>query len=226
MRKRSKRYKECKKEIDDVKSYKIEDAVGILQSLKKAKFDESVEVALKLGIDPKKSEQLIRGAFSLPNGTGKKLKIIVFATGESVDLAKKAGAVEAGGNELIKKVQDGWSDFDVAISSPDLMREVGKLGKVLGPQGKMPTPKSGTVTKEIEQAVKEFMAGKIEFKTDAGGNVHGLMGKVSFSAKDLVENTQAFIKHIISLRPASAKGTFLLNATISSTMSPGLSITM
>lgn len=226
MKKRSKRFKECEKEIDRNKVYKVDEAVNVLLKLKKAKFDESVEIALKLGIDPKKSDQLVRGAFSLPNGTGKQLKVIVFASGENIDIAKKAGAVEAGAEELIKKVKDGWLDFDVAISSPELMREVGKLGKVLGPQGKMPSPKSGTVTKEIEKTVKEFMAGKIEYKTDAGGNVHGLMGKLSFSANDLVENIQAFIKHILGLRPASAKGNFLLKVSISSTMGPGLLISV
>ncbi|MGR3178009.1 MAG: 50S ribosomal protein L1 [Candidatus Anammoxibacter sp.] len=222
MRKRSKRYKECEKEIDHAKCYAVAEAVDIMKSLKAVKFDESVDIALKLGIDPKKSDQLIRGAFSLPNGTGKKPTIIVFTTGENVDKAKKAGASEVGAEELIKKVQGGWLDFDVAISSPELMREVGKLGKVLGPQGKMPSPKSGTVTKEIEKTVKEFMAGKIEFKTDAAGCVHGLMGKVSFPAKNLVENIQAFTKHIVGLRPTSSKGTFLLKASMSSSMGQGL----
>ncbi|MGR3317504.1 MAG: 50S ribosomal protein L1 [Candidatus Anammoxibacter sp.] len=226
MRKRSKRYKECAKDIDRAKCYTVADAVDILKSLKAVKFDESVEIALKLGIDPKKSDQLIRGAFSLPNGTGKKPKIIVFTTGENVDLAKNAGAFEVGAEELIKKVQGGWLGFDVAISSPELMREVGKLGKVLGPQGKMPSPKSGTVTKEIEKTVKEFMAGKIEFKTDVGGCVHGLMGKISFPAKNLVDNIQAFIKHIVGLRPTSSKGTFLLRASVSSSMGLGLFINL
>ncbi len=224
MRKRSKRYKECEKEVTKDKYYKVEDAVAILKSMKKVKFDESVEVALKLGVDPKKSDQLVRGAYSLPHGTGKKLKIIVFAGEDSAEKAKNAGAFEAGNEELIKKVKGGWLDFDVAIASPELMGEVGKLGKVLGPQGKMPTPKSGTVTKDVETAVKEFMAGKIELKTDSGGNLHGLVGKLSFSEKDLKENIEGFIKHIISLRPTSVKGNFLLNASVSSTMGPGLMI--
>ena len=224
MRKRSKRYKECEKEVIKDKYYKVEDAVTILKSMKTVKFDESVEVALKLGVDPKKSDQLVRGAYSLPHGTGKKLKIIVFAGEDSAEKAKNAGAFEAGNEELIKKVKGGWLDFDVAIASPELMGEVGKLGKILGPQGKMPTPKSGTVTKDVETAVKEFMAGKIELKTDSGGNLHGLVGKLSFSENALKENIEGFVKHIISLRPTSVKGTFLLNASVSSTMGPGLMI--
>ena len=226
MKKRSKRYKEGVKEIDSNKCYSVDEAVSVMRTIKNAKFDESVDIAIKLGIDPKKSDQLVRGAFSLPHGTGKSVRIIVFATGEKADIAKKAGAIEAGGDDLVKKVKGGWLDFDVAMSSPELMREVGKLGKVLGPQGKMPSPKSGTVTNDIEQAVKEFMAGKIEFKTDAGGNVHGLMGKLSFPEKNLVENIQSFIKHIVGLRPSSSKGTFLLKASVSSTMGPGLLITV
>ncbi len=224
MKKHSKRYNECAKDVDGSKVYKVGEAVNLLKNFKKTKFDEGVELVLKLGVDPKRSDQLVRGAFSLPNGTGKQLKVIVFATGENIDIAKQAGAIEADGEELIKKVQGGWLDFDVAIASPELMREVGKLGKVLGPQGKMPTPKSGTVTKEIEKTVKEFLAGKIEFKTDAGGNVHALVGKVSFQAKDIVENIEEFIKHIINIKPAAAKGTFLINASVSSTMGPGITI--
>ena len=226
MKKRSKRYKGCEKEVTKDKCYKVDEAVNILKSMKKTKFDESVEVALKLGVDPKKSDQLVRGAYSLPCGTGKKLKIIVFAGDDSAEKARNAGAFEAGNKELIKKVKDGWLDFDVAIASPELMSEVGKLGKVLGPQGKMPTPKSGTVTKDVETAVKDFMAGKIELKTDSGGNLHGLVGKLSFSENDLKVNIEGFIRHVESLRPTSVKGTFLLNASVSSTMGPGLLISI
>ena len=224
MKKYSKRYKECLKSVDLAKIYKLSDAVAALKKFKNANFDESVDIVLKLGIDPKRSDQLVRGALSLPNGIGKILRVIVFASGDNVGLAEKAGAVEVGDDSLIKKVQEGWLDFDVAISTPELMGKVGKLGKVLGPQGKMPSPKSGTVTKEIEKTVKEFMAGKIEFKTDAGGNVHGLMGKLSFPAGDLEGNVIAFVKHLEGLKPPAAKGAFLIKATISSTMSPGLSI--
>lgn len=222
----SKRYRECAKTVDSKKQYNLTEAVNLLKSFKKVNFEESVDISLKLGIDPKRSDQLVRGAFLLPKGTGKKVKVIVFANDEKAMVAKEAGAVEAGGSELLKKVQDGWLDFDVAISVPELMREVGKLGKVLGPQGKMPSPKSGTVTNDIENTVKEFLAGKIEFKTDAGGNVHSLMGKISFSVDDLVENIQAFIKYISGLKPSSSKGTFLLKASLSSTMSPGILISV
>jgi large subunit ribosomal protein L1 len=159
---------------------------------------------------------------SLPHGIGKSLKVIVFATGEKAAMAKKAGADEVGAEELVKKVEEGWTDFDVAIATSDMMRLVGKLGRVLGPQGKMPSPKSGTVTDDIETAVKEFKAGKIEYRTDAGGNVHALVGKVSFPEKDLEDNINTFVKHIISSRPSSAKGIFLEKVSVSPTMGPGI----
>ena len=167
MAKRSKRYLESRKVVDSEKKYGINEAVKLLKLLKPAKFNESVEVAMKLGIDPKQSDQLIRGSISLPKGIGKSLKVIVFAAGEKAVIAKKAGADEVGAEDLVKKVEGGWADFDVAISASDMMRLVGKLGRVLGPQGKMPSPKSGTVTDDIETAVKEFKTGKIEYKTYA-----------------------------------------------------------
>ena len=222
MAKRSKRYLESRKTVDVVKKYELKEAVKLLKSFKCAKFDESVEVAIKLGIDPKQSDQLVRGSISLPKGIGKSLKVIVFASGEKADIARKAGADEVGAEELVKKVEGGWADFDVAIAASDMMRLVGKLGRVLGPQGKMPSPKSGTVTDDIEKAVKEFKAGKIEYRTDAGGNVHVLVGKVSFSETDLEDNINTFVRHIINSRPASAKGIFLEKASVSSTMSPGI----
>ena len=222
MAKRSKRYLESRKTVDVVKKYELKEAVKLLKSFKFTKFDESVEVAIKLGIDPKQSDQLVRGSISLPKGIGKSLKVIVFASGEKADIARKAGADEVGAEELVKKVEGGWADFDVAIAASDMMRLVGKLGRVLGPQGKMPSPKSGTVTDDIEKAVKEFKAGKIEYRTDAGGNVHALVGKVSFSETDLEDNINTFVRHIINSRPASAKGIFLEKASVSSTMSPGI----
>lgn len=179
---------------------------------------------MKLGIDPKQSDQLIRGSVSLPKGIGRSLKVIVFAAGEKAVLAKNAGADEVGAEELVKKVEGGWADFDVAIATSDMMRFVGKLGRVLGPQGKMPSPKSGTVTDDIGTAVKEFKAGKIEYRTDAGGNVHSIVGKVSFSEKDLEDNINAFVKQIVNSRPASAKGIFIEKVSVSSTMSPGIMI--
>src|SRR3989337_2528622 len=205
MAKRSKRYIESRKVVDTEKKYGINEAVKILKSCKPAKFNESVEVAMKLGIDPKQSDQLIRGSISLPKGIGKSFKVIVFAAGEKAVIAKKA-----------------WADFDVAISASDMMRLVGKLGRVLGPQGKMPSPKSGTVTEDIETAVKEFKAGNIEYRTDAGGNVQALVGKLSFSDADLEENINTFVKHIMNSRPSSAKGEFVEKVSVSSTMSPGI----
>jgi len=224
MAKRSKRYLESRKVVDVAKKYELKEAVKLLKSFKRTKFDESVEVAIKLGIDPKQSDQLIRGSVSLPKGIGKSLKVIVFAGGEKAEIAKKAGADEVGAEELVKKVEGGWADFDVAIATSDMMKLVGKLGRVLGPQGKMPSPKSGTVTDDIEKAVKEFKAGKIEYRTDAGGNVHALVGKISFSDSDLEDNINTFVKLIINSRPASTKGIFLEKASVSSTMSPGIMI--
>lgn len=224
MAKRGKRYIESAKLVDPGKRYELKEAVTLLKSFKSAKFDESVEVSMKLGIDPKQSDQLIRGSISLPKGIGKSLKVIVFASGEKAEIAKKAGADEVGAEELVKKVEGGWTDFDVAIATSDVMRLVGKLGRVLGPQGKMPSPKSGTVTDDVETAVREFKAGKIEYRTDAGGNVHALVGRASFLPADLEENINTFIKHIINSRPASAKGMFVENVSISSTMSPGITL--
>ena len=222
MAKRSKRYLESRKVVDTERKYGINEAVKLLKSLKPVKFNESVEVAMKLGIDPKQSDQLIRGSISLPNGIGKSLKVIVFASGEKAVIAKKAGADEVGAEDLVKKVEGGWADFDVAISTSDMMRLVGKLGRILGPQGKMPSPKSGTVTDDIETAVKEFKAGKIEYRTDAGGNVHALVGKLSFTGADLEDNINTFVKHIVNSRPSSAKGEFVEKVSVSSTMSPGI----
>ncbi|HHT9127925.1 MAG TPA: 50S ribosomal protein L1 [Candidatus Wujingus californicus] len=222
MARRSKRYTESRKIVDNTKKYEVRDAIKLLKSFKPAKFDESVEVAIKLDIDPKQSDQLVRGSISLPKGIGRSLKVIVFASGEKATVAKKAGADEVGAEDLVKKVEGGWTDFDVAIATSDMMKLVGKLGRVLGPQGKMPSPKSGTVTDDIETAVKEFKAGKIEYRTDASGNVHALVGKVSFSEKDLEDNINTFIKQIISSRPASVKGVFLERASLSSTMNPGI----
>lgn len=222
MAKKSKRYIESKKIVDPRKKYDLKEAIRLLKSFRSAKFDESIEVAMKLGIDPKQSDQLIRGSVSLPKGIGKSLKVIVFASGEKAAVAKKAGADEVGAEELVKKVEGGWTDFDVAIAASDMMRLVGKLGRVLGPQGKMPSPKSGTVTDDIETAVKEFKAGKIEYRTDAGGNVHAIVGKLSFAEADLEENINAFIRHITNSRPASSKGIFLEKVSLASTMSPGI----
>ena len=227
MRVRSRRYVESSKAVEKSKEYEIKEAVAIVKAFKKAKFDEAVDIVMKLGVDPKHSDQLVRGSFSLPKGIGKEVRVVVFAGGEDkIEMAQKAGAVEAGGDDLLKKVEGGWLDFDVAISTPDMMGKVGKLGRVLGPQGKMPSPKSGTVTNDILNTVKEFREGKIEYRTDSGGNVHVPVGKISFPDEDLVANINSFIKHIVSNRPPAAKGTFVQKISISSSMGPGVRIAL
>ena len=226
MKCRSKRYVESNKTVEKSKEYELKEAVSVLKTFNKTKFDETVDIVMKLGVDPKHSDQIVRGSFSLPKGIGKEVRVVVFASGDKIELAQKAGAVEAGGDDLLKKVEGGWLDFDVAISTPDMMGKVGKLGRVLGPQGKMPSPKSGTVTNDVETAVKEFKEGKIEYRTDAGGNVHVPVGKTSFPEEDLVENIRSFIKHIVSNKPPAAKGTFVQKISISSTMSPGVRVAL
>jgi len=221
MSKRSKRYTEAAKRIDRSRPYQVREALGLLKDLPAPKFDESVDVVVKLGIDPKKTDQLVRGAVSLPKGLGKTVRVVVFAEGDKADGARQAGADEVGSEDLAKRIIDGWMDFDVVIASPDMMKHVGKLGKVLGPQGKMPSPKSGTVTPDVAKAVTEFKAGKVEFRTDAGGNVHVPVGKRSFSIDDLELNLNAFLAHLTSLRPSSVKGHFLRKVSVSTTMGPG-----
>ena len=226
MKCRSKRYVESNKTVEKSKEYELKEAVSVLKNFNKTKFDETVDIVMKLGVDPKHSDQIVRGSFSLPKGIGKEVRVVVIASGDKIELAQKAGAVEAGGDDLLKKVEGGWLDFDVAISTPDMMGKVGKLGRVLGPQGKMPSPKSGTVTNDVETAVKEFKEGKIEYRTDAGGNVHVPVGKTSFPEEDLAENIRSFIKHIVSNKPPAAKGTFVQKISISSTMSPGVRVAL
>jgi len=224
MVKHSKRYLQAAAKVDRNKTYEPSEALALIKSLPPAKFDESVEIAVNLSIDPKKTDQLVRGAVSLPKGLGKKIKIVVFAEGDKAAAAKEAGADEVGSAELAEKIQGGWTDFDIVITSPDMMKHVGKLGKVLGPQGKMPSPKSGTVTPDVAAAVKEFKAGKVEFRTDAGGNVHALLGKRSFPVEDLRQNLQAFLDHVSSLRPPAARGAFFRKISISTSMGPGVLI--
>lgn len=226
MKSRSKRYVDSNKTVEKSKEYELKEAVSVLKTFGKSKFDETVDIVMKLGVDPKHSDQIVRGSFSLPKGIGKEVKVVVFASGDKIELAQKAGAAEAGGDDLLKKVEGGWLDFDVAISTPDMMGKVGKLGRVLGPQGKMPSPKSGTVTNDVETAVKEFKEGKIEYRTDAGGNVHVPVGKTSFPEEDLVANISSFIKHIVSNKPPAAKGIFVQKISISSSMSPGVRVAL
>ncbi len=225
MVKHSKRYEAAAAKVDRNKSYAPDEALKVLKALPHAKFDETVEIAVRLGIDPKKTDQLVRGAVSLPKGLGKTVKIVVFAEGDKADAAKGAGADFVGAGDLADKILGGWMDFDIVIASPDMMKHVGKLGKVLGPQGKMPSPKSGTVTADVGAAVKEFKAGKVEFRTDAGGNVHAALGKRSFAVEDLHANLTAFLDHISGLRPPAVKGEFLRRISLSTTMGPGVAIT-
>jgi large subunit ribosomal protein L1 len=211
--------------VDPAKVYKLDEGIKLLKAAKGAKFDETVNIAVNLGIDVKKTEQSVRGAISLPHGTGNVLRVIAFVKDPvKQEAARKAGAIEVGTDELVKKVADGWSEFDVAIAAPDMMGLVGKLGKVLGPQGKMPTPKSGTVTPDIEKAVREFAAGKIEFRTDAAGTVHAPVGKKSFDEVRLAENVRAFVAALNALRPAAAKGQFIRKLSLANTMGPGVNV--
>ncbi len=225
MKSRSKKYSSAaEKATKEVLS--LSAAVEKVKSFDTAKFDQTVELVMQLGIDPKQADQLIRGAISLPNGTGKQRKVVAFCDDSEAEAAKAAGAIEAGCDELVEKVTGGWLDFDVAIASPRVMGKVGKLGRVLGPQGKMPSPKNGTVTNEVVKAVGEFAAGKVEFRNDAGGNVHVIVGKQSFDNKKLVENAGAFIDHIKKMKPNAAKGTYIKKVSLSATMSPGVLVSV
>ena len=221
MRFRSKRYK---KDAEKAPSglVSLDEGVKRLKSFSKTKFDQTVDLVCHLGIDARQAEQMLRGSISLPKGIGASKKVIAFCNDADAPAAKAAGAIEAGADELIDKVQKGWMDFDVAIAHPSLMGKVGKLGRVLGPQGKMPSPKSGTVTPDIMTAVKEYSAGKVEFRNDAGGNIHAVVGKLSFADEDLKANILAFIEHIRRLKPVSAKGQYMKKVCISGTMTPAI----
>ncbi len=219
----SKRTKNNETVRERLKVYTLTDGISALFSAKAPKFDETVEIAVNLGIDPKKSDQSVRGAVALPNGTGRSRSVIAFVKDpEKQQAARDAGAMEAGADELVQKVADGWTGFDVAIAAPDMMGKVGKLGKVLGPQGKMPTPKAGTVTPDVANAVREFAAGKIEFRADAGGTVHAPVGKRSFEPAKLEENVHAFIRALIALKPTASKGHYVKKVFLSTTMGPGV----
>ncbi|MCP5469261.1 MAG: 50S ribosomal protein L1 [Chlamydiales bacterium] len=224
MARRSKRYREIAKTVDSEKKYTLEDAVAILKKCPPVKFDQTVEVSIKLGVDSRKSDQQVRGTVSLPNGTGQSLRVLVFAKGDKVQEALDAGATYAGSDELLTKVQAGWTDFDAVVTTPDMMREVGKLGKVLGPRGLMPTPKAGNVTTDVATAVKEMMGGKIEFKLDKRGVCNCRVGKLSFAADALVENIRTLLLAMARAKPAAAKGQYFQSFALSSTMGPGLKI--
>jgi large subunit ribosomal protein L1 len=221
--KRGKRYRKEAEQVSET-PISVAEAVAKIKTFNKTKFDQTVVCVFWLGIDPKQSDQIVRGALSLPNGIGKQKKVIAFCEDSDVEKAKQAGAIEAGCEELVAKVQGGWSDFDVAIASPKVMGKVGKLGRVLGPQGKMPSPKNGTVTADIVTGIKEFAAGKVEFKNDTGGNVHVVVGKVSFEPQKLAENIDAVINHIKKIKPVSSKGTYIKRVCLAATMSPGIAV--
>lgn len=212
------------KDIDRKKEYDLSEAISLIKKYANAKFDETIDIAVNLGINPKHADQVVRGTVSLPHGTGKSIKVLVIAKPEKQEEAIEAGADFVGFEDYLKKIKDGWTDIDVVIAAPDTMSELGKLGKILGPRGLMPNPKSGTVTPDIGKAVKEVKAGKIDFRVDKSGIVHSTIGKASFDELKLRENIIAFIKTIIKLKPAAAKGTYLKNITISCTMGPGIRI--
>ena len=218
----SKRYEQAATLVDRKKAYPLEEAVALLKEMPKAKFDETVELSISLGIDPAKSDQAIRSTVVLPHGTGKTRRVLVFCKGERELEAKQAGAEYVGAADLIDKIQSGWLEFDVAIATPDLMRDVSKLGRVLGPRGLMPNPKVGTVTDDVTKAVADVKQGKMEFKMDKLANLHVVIGKLSFAAQQLSENASAVIAAVIRARPAAVKGQFIQRLALSSTMSPGI----
>jgi len=232
MAKKSKRIEFLDKKALETGTVSLEEAVKVLKSfnedlpkgVKPVNFDQSVEIALRLGVDPKQADQLVRGSIVLPHGIGKSQRVIVFAQGDNVKVAEEAGADVVGGKELADKVSGGWLDFDVAIATPDMMGVVGPLGKVLGPRGLMPSPRAGTVTQDVASAVADYKAGKVEFRVDAGGNLHSVVGKLSFTPEQLVENIQALLNLVRSMKPTSSKGVFMRSATISATMTPGVSV--
>lgn len=220
----SKRTKAMLAKAPGKKPVPLTEAVAILKSFPPVKFDQSVEIAVRLGIDPKQADQIVRGSVVLPHGIGKSLRVVVFAKGEKAEEAKQAGADEVGGPEMAEKIKNGWTDFDVCIAAPDMMGLVGPLGKILGPRGLMPSPRAGTVTPDVGKTVREYKAGKVEFRNDAGGNVHTVVGKLSFSDADLKENITAFLEHIRRVKPAAAKGQYLKKVCISGTMTPSVEL--
>ncbi len=220
---RSKRYKRESEQLSK-EPMSLAEAVEKIKSFNSAKFDQTVECVLHLGISSKQADQSVRGSISLPHGIGKKKHVIAFCEDSDVEAAKDAGAIEAGGDELVKKVSDGWMDFDVAIASPKVMSKVSKLGRLLGPQGKMPSPKNGTVTQDVASAVGEFAAGKVEFRNDAGGNIHIVVGKQSFGSEQLIDNIEAFVSHIKKVKPSAVKGAYIKKMCVSATMSPSVTV--
>ncbi|MFW2107207.1 50S ribosomal protein L1 [Bacillus spizizenii] len=224
MAKKGKKYVEAVKLVDRSKAYDVSEAVALVKKTNTAKFDATVEVAFRLGVDPRKNDQQIRGAVVLPNGTGKTQRVLVFAKGEKAKEAEAAGADFVGDTDYINKIQQGWFDFDVIVATPDMMGEVGKIGRVLGPKGLMPNPKTGTVTFEVEKAIGEIKAGKVEYRVDKAGNIHVPIGKVSFEDEKLVENFTTMYDTILKAKPAAAKGVYVKNVAVTSTMGPGVKV--
>ena len=220
--KRSKAYRAAEQQIEAQKLYSPAQAIQLAKSTSKTKFDPTVEVALRLGVDPRKADQMVRGTVNLPHGTGKTARVLVFATGDRAEEARAAGADHVGSDDLIERVQGGWLDFDAVVATPDLMGKVGRLGRVLGPRGLMPNPKTGTVTPDVGKAVSEIKGGKIEFRVDRHGNLHFIIGKASFDDRSLVENYAAALEEIVRLKPAAAKGRYLRKITFTTTMGPGI----
>jgi large subunit ribosomal protein L1 len=223
MRKTGKKFAAARQQVP-ARPHSIEDAVPLMQKVKFAKFDETVEIAMRLGVDPKHADQMVRGTVVLPHGLGKTKRVLAIAGADKQKDAQAAGADFVGGEELVEKIQGGWVDFDAVVATPDMMRAVGKLGKVLGPRGLMPNPKTGTVTPDIAKAVKEIKAGKVEFRVDKTGIIHAPIGKVSFPSQNLIENAHALVDSVVRAKPSAAKGKFLKSVTMSSTMGPGIVI--
>jgi len=220
----SKRYNNNFEKINRDKEYSLDEAAELLISFSPPKFDESIEVAINLGVDPKHADQIVRGTVALPNGIGKDIKVLVFAKDNLAEEAKKAGADFVGSDDMVEKVKGGWTGMDVVVATPDMMAEVGKLGKILGPRGLMPNPKTGTVTMDIAKAVTEVKAGKIEFRVEKNGIIHNSIGKVSFSKEKIVENARVFVEAVLKAKPQAAKGTYMKKVTLTSTMGPGIKL--
>ena len=224
MKRRGKTYRAALAKVDRTQRYSLEEGVGLVCETARAKFDETLEMAIRLGVDPRQADQNVRGTVVLPHGMGKTVRVLAFAKGEKEREAQEAGADFVGAEELVKKISEGWLDFDKAVATPDMMGAVGRIGKILGPRGLMPNPKTGTVTQDISKAIKEIKAGKLEFRVDKAGIIHAPLGKVSFGAEKLLDNAKAVLGSILRAKPASAKGNYILGVTLSTTMGPGVKI--
>lgn len=224
MPKHGKKFRKVTEAIDGLKTYDVAEAMDLVLKSSFAKFDETVDVAVNLGVNPKYSDQMVRGAVSLPHGLGKTVRVVAFCKGENEEKARSAGAIEAGGDDLVERIKGGWLEFDKAVATPDMMGHVGKVGKILGPRGLMPNAKTGTVTVELEKAIQELLAGKVEFRVDKAGVIHAPIGKVSFGVEKLLGNLRSIVDALIKLKPSTAKGTYMKAMSLSSTMGPGVKV--